>query len=318
MGSKNSVPSGVLFENPFDIEDIEVFDDDTLHTMIEEESYGVTITRLAHGLHGGSIAFMERIMRLLDPQQRRRFLHELTCPLSEPQIEQEREVLLNGLFWELIYWKMPEAYEELTEGERLHPGIFEQLVPELCGQTVLDAGAGSGRASLECVRCGAERVYAVDPSPGLLRLLKRKLILADSADRILPRKGRFRELPLEDNCVDIALSCSAFTADPEQGGEEGLAELQRVTRAGGKIVIIWPRESDRQWLTERGFQYVSLPVEEEMHVSFRSLSTAFYCARLFYGHNPEVLRYLRSVQRPEVPFAVIGMNPPRDYCWLSL
>jgi ubiquinone/menaquinone biosynthesis C-methylase UbiE len=318
MSSKSSSSSGVLFENPFEIEDIQVFDDDTLHTMIEQESHNLTIERLAHSLHGVSVALIERIVQVLTPQQLTHFFHELSSPLSDTEIEQERQALLDGLFWELIYWKMPEAYEELTEGERLHPGIFKQLAPELCGHTILDAGAGSGRASFGCLHCGAERIYAVDPSPGLLRLLKRKLIHTEGAGRIIPRLGRFGALPLEDNSVDVALSCSAFTAEAEQGGEEGLAELRRVTRTGGKIIVIWPRKQDRQWLCERGFQYVSLPIHEEMKVHFRSLSTAIYCARLFYAHNPEVLHYLRTIQRPEVPFSVIGMNPPRDYCYLSL
>lgn len=318
MVSKSSFSSDVLFENPFEIEDIQVFDDDTLHTMIEQESHGLTIERLAHSLHGVSTALLERIVQALTPQQRTHFFHELTCPITAKEIERERQTLLNGLFWELIYWKMPEAYEELTEGERLHPGIFEQLGPELRGRTILDAGAGSGRASLGCLRCGAEPIYAVDPSSGLLRLLKRKLLHTEGADRIILRRGRFDALPLEDNSVDVALSCSAFTAEAEQGGEKGLAELRRVTRPGGKIIIIWPRKQDHAWFCERGFQYVSLPVHEEMCVHFRSLSTALYCARLFYGHNPEVLRYLHKVQRPEVPFSIIGMNSPQDYCYLSL
>jgi hypothetical protein len=121
-----------------------------------------------------------------------------------------------------------------------------------------------------------------------------------------------------DNSVDLTLSCSAFTAAPEQGGECGLAEMLRVTRSGGKIVLIWPRREDREWLSARGFRYVALPVQREMCVHFRSLQSALHCAQRFYAHNKAVAQYLLSQRQPEVPFSVIGINPPRDYCWLEV
>ena len=218
---------------------------------------------------------------------------------------------------------MPDLYDELTEGEQLHPGIFRQLEPHLCDKLVLDAGAGSGRASFECARHGARLVYAVEPSPGLLHILERKLerqVCAGMLEpgRVIPCPGRFDHLPLQDHSVDLALSCSAFTADPEQGGEPGLAELKRVTRPGGKIVLIWPRIQDYYWLGTHGFTYVALPLQQEMQVRFRSLKSALKCAHRFYGHNEAVVRYIRSQRSPEVPFSVLGINPPCDYCWLEV
>jgi len=223
----------------------------------------------------------------------------------------------------LTYWKMPDLYDELTEGEQLHPGIFQQLEPDLCDKLVLDAGAGSGRASFECARHGARLVYAVEPSPGLLHILEQKLVCQVRAGvlepgRVIPCRGRFDHLPLQDRSVDLALSCSAFTATPEQGGEPGLAELKRVTRPGGKIVLIWPRIQDYSWLGTHGFTYVALPLQQEMQVRFRSLKSALKCAHRFYAHNEAVVRYIRSRRSTEVPFSVLGINPPCDYCWLEV
>jgi ubiquinone/menaquinone biosynthesis C-methylase UbiE len=209
-------------------------------------------------------------------------------------------------------------YEELTEGEQLHAGIFQRLEPDLRGHVVLDAGAGSGRASLECLRHGASLVYAVEPSPGLRRILERKQRRQPSAGCLKLCAGRFDAIPLADNSVDVALACSAFTAAAEQGGEAGLAELRRVVRPGGKIVLIWPRIEDRSWLEQHGFQYIALPLPGEMCVQFRSLHSALHCARRFYAHNRAVKRYLLSRQRPEIPFFLLGMHPPCDYCWLKV
>jgi ubiquinone/menaquinone biosynthesis C-methylase UbiE len=317
-GSDSSAHDMPLFENPFFIEDLQVFDDPTMQRLLRCDGFGLTLEDLAWSLHGVSTSLVKRIRRNVPAQQRASFAQELRRPIAVDQVKAARQRVLHGLFWELTYWKTPNLYEELTEGEQLHPGIFQQLAQDLRGNIVLDAGAGSGRASFACLRRGARLVYAMEPSPGLLRILQQKAVSQRVNGRIVPCQGRFEQIPLEDDSVDLALSCSAFTAQPEQGGEPGLAELKRVTKSGGKIVLIWPRQEDLHWLIERGFQYVSLPVPREMRVHFRSLQSALRCARIFYARNGEVLRYLLKKQKPEVPYSVLGINPPCDYCWLSV
>jgi ubiquinone/menaquinone biosynthesis C-methylase UbiE len=306
------------FENPFDIEDLEIFDDDTLQFILSNCGFGLTVEKLARSLHGVNQGLIQRIERNLLPSQRSRFICELRKSMPEALVEADRRFVLDELFWELTYWKTPDLYEELIEGEQLHPGIFQQLEPDMHDKVVLDAGAGSGRATFECVRYGARKVYAVEPSPGLLHILQKKI--ASQAERccILPLQGRFDKLPLTDDSVDTALSCSAFTSDPAQGGEPGLAEFQRVIKPGGKIVIIWPRVQDYDWLAEHGFHYVALPVCEEMLIRFRTLQSALRCAQHFYAHNLDVVQYLLRELKPEIPFSMLGFNPPCDYCWLRV
>lgn len=311
-------PPEPLFENPFVIEDILVFDDATMQRLFSTGSFGLTLVDLAMSMQAAPGELIRRLRRNLPQYQRACFTQQLRQPRSQEQVTAARTRVLDELFWELTYWKTPDLYEELTEGEQLHPGIFKRLEPDMRGKAVLDAGAGSGRASFESVRHGARLVYAVEPSPGLLHILEQKVANQPSSSRIVPYQGRFDAIPLQDASVDIALSCSAFTAKPEQGGEPGLAELKRVARPGGKIVLIWPRREDYDWLIAHGFQYVALPLHQEMRVHFRSLQTALRCARRFYARNRAVLHYILQQRRPEVPFSVLGFNPPRDYCWLSV
>ena len=312
--SSQSAGGDAQFENPFRMEDLLVFDDAALQGLLSHDGFGPAVEDLAHSLHGISGQVVERIERNVPAGARAAFHEELQRAIPPEQADTARSAVLDRLFWQLTYWKTPDLYEELTEGEQLHPGIFQRLAPDIRGNTVLDAGAGSGRASFECARYGAAKVYAVEPSPGLLCILQRKL--GSVRSQVVPLRGRFDALPLPSKSIDIAISCSAFTADPTQGGEAGLAELQRVTRSGGKVVIIWPRAQDYAWLAGHSFSYVTLQCEQEMCLHFRSLESALRCARHFYAHNPQVARFIERERRADVPFSILGINPPCDYCWL--
>jgi ubiquinone/menaquinone biosynthesis C-methylase UbiE len=304
------------FANPFAVDDLAIFDDETLRELLARGAAGLSPDELAAALAGVLPELIRRVSDALPASERRRFAARLRHTVAPCEAERARRRLLDALFWELTYWKTPDLYDALAEGERLHPALFPRLAPLLRGKVVLDAGAGSGRATIECLRQGARRVYAVEPSPGLLRLLERKVLATSAADRITPLRGHFAALPLPDDSMDTALSCSAFTAAPEQGGETGLAELRRVTRSGGTIVLIWPRPEDYGWLAAHGFRYVALPVPERMSVRFRSLAVAMRVVRRFYARNAAALSYLVRTRRPEIPYALLGSNPPHDFCWL--
>jgi ubiquinone/menaquinone biosynthesis C-methylase UbiE len=306
------------YGTPFYIEDVEIFDDATLRLILNNCGFGLTVEKLARSLHGVNEGLIQRIERNLLPLQRPYFLRELHKSIPEAMVEENRRCVLEALFWELTYWKTPELYEELVDGEQLHPGIFQQLEPDIYNKVVLDAGAGSGRATFECVKYGARKVYAIEPSPGLLCILQHKIDCQAESRRVEPLQGRFDRLPLADNSVDTALSCSAFTSDPAQGGECGLDEFKRVVKPGGTIVIIWPRMQDHDWFSGHGFHYVTLPVYEEMRIHFRTLQSALRCARRFNAQNRNVIEYLLRERRPEIPYSILGLNPPIDYYWLTI
>src|SRR5574340_989134 len=159
-------------EYSFSIEDLEIFDDEILRILLEYCGFGITIEKLAHSLQGASERLIQRIEQNVPASMLSIFKQELHNPLSKARVESARCSVLDALFWELTYWKTPDLYEELIEGEHLHPAIFQQLKPHIQDKIVLDAGAGSGRATFECVKYGAKKVFAVDPSPGLLRILR--------------------------------------------------------------------------------------------------------------------------------------------------
>jgi SAM-dependent methyltransferase len=212
------------------------------------------------------------------------------------------------LAWELLYRLEPELYDRLACAERLHPDVLGWLPTG--ADRIAEVGAGTGRLTLELIGRGRE-IVAVEPASGLRRILRRKLAETDHGDRVRVTHGFFDALPLPDDFADLVVACSAFTPASGHGGEAGLAEMERVCRPAGCVVIIWPNHL--AWLAAHHYQYVCFP--GPMAVEFSSCSEAAELAEIFYPRAAEEVRR-RRLRR--VPFEVLGINPPRDLAFKVL
>ena len=207
-----------------------------------------------------------------------------------------------AMAWELLYRLEPELYDRLASAERLHPGVVDWLPRGV--DRIAEVGAGTGRLTMELIEHG-QHVVAVEPALPMRRILRRKLAEAGHGDRVRVVRGFFDHLPLPDDSAGLVVACSAFTPSPGHGGEDGLAEMERVCRPGGWVVIIWPNHLD--WLAARGYRHVSFP--GPMSVEFGSCDEAVELAEIFY---PKAAGEVRRRGRRDVPFEVLGINPPRD------
>jgi SAM-dependent methyltransferase len=95
--------------------------------------------------------------------------------------------------------------------------------------TVLDLGAGTGKLTRLLVSA-FEQVVAVEPSEGMRRLLER---LCPQA-KVLA--GTAQEIPLADSSVEVVFAAEAFHWFCN---ERSLAEIARVLRPGGALVLMW-------------------------------------------------------------------------------
>ena len=111
------------------------------------------------------------------------------------------------------------------------------LMPaKLQGQTVLDVGCGSGRYMLHALLRGATRVTGVDLSPEMLQRAGAELsaLPPDVDAEIELVQGSLAALPVSDALADLTV-CGLVVGHLEDL-RASLAELQRVTRPGGRLL----------------------------------------------------------------------------------
>jgi SAM-dependent methyltransferase len=107
------------------------------------------------------------------------------------------------------------------------------------------------------------------------------------------------------------IACSAFTPAAGHGGEAGLAEMERVCRPGGLVVIVWPNNVD--WLVAHEYEYVSFA--GEMFVEFASREEAAELIEIFYPSAPAEVR---GGARRRISYEALGINPPRDIAFKAM
>lgn len=145
--------------------------------------------------------------------------------------------------------------------------------------TVGDLGCGTGQLS-ETLAPHARRVIAIDDSSAMLAATRKRLI---GAKNVQIRKGDLQSLPIENGELDVAILFLVLHYVPEP--LRALAEAQRATREGGRILVVdmlpHDREAYRQqmghvwqgfsepqmksWLKQTGFdriRYRALPPDQ--------------------------------------------------------
>jgi ubiquinone/menaquinone biosynthesis C-methylase UbiE len=102
------------------------------------------------------------------------------------------------------------------------------------GTRVLDVAAGSGALSIPAARIGAD-VIATDLAPAMIERLNARA-RAEGLSTVRGRAMDGQALDLDADTFDVTVSMNGVSLFPDMA--KGLAELVRVTRPGGRVVIV--------------------------------------------------------------------------------
>ncbi|MEN8247578.1 MAG: bifunctional demethylmenaquinone methyltransferase/2-methoxy-6-polyprenyl-1,4-benzoquinol methylase UbiE [Bacteroidota bacterium] len=100
----------------------------------------------------------------------------------------------------------------------------------------LDIATGTGDFAVEASRINPDRIVGVDISEGMLEVGRKKM-KAKGLDNLVEMKlGDSENLEFNDNIFDVVTV--AFGVRNYENLEKGLAEMYRVTKKGGHVMII--------------------------------------------------------------------------------
>lgn len=159
--------------------------------------------------------------------------------------------------------------------------VIRHLDRELPQGLVLDVGAGNGFTAVRL--CSPSRpIVALEPDSGMI----------DPGTPLLWIRGIAQNAPFRESTFHAAYATWAFFFDGLPDIDEGLAELRRIVKNNGKIIIVdnagddgfsslatRNTASNRGWWRDRGFD------ETLIHTSFRfdSLDEATKLIGFYFG-----------------------------------
>jgi ubiquinone/menaquinone biosynthesis C-methylase UbiE len=126
------------------------------------------------------------------------------------------------------YYDLLESFLEKVAFSKWRKRAFEYIE----GENILEVGVGTGK-NLDFYPPD-KRVTAIDFSPGMLSRARRKI--DEKKANVDLREMDIQKLQFEDQSIDTVLATFVFCSVPDP--IQGLREVRRVCRKGGKIILL--------------------------------------------------------------------------------
>ena len=158
------------------------------------------------------------------------FEDHVTTQDSAPQT---RGAVINwGWFYDLVMWFLTFGKEDALRQK------IADLIHYQPGEKVLDVGCGTGSLALVAKeRVGnAGSVHGIDPAPRQIARARSKAARRGLAVDF--HLGVIEKLPFPDQTFDVVQSTFAIDHVPEDLQRQGLKEIARVLKPGGRLFIL--------------------------------------------------------------------------------
>jgi ubiquinone/menaquinone biosynthesis C-methylase UbiE len=169
--------------------------------------------------------------------------------------------------------------------------LLLRMVSPLPGERVLDAGCGTGLFALDLLCAGAQ-IVGLELSLPMLRRAGKRL----SGCSFQAVQGNISRLPFADHAFHKAVSVTAIEFIEDARG--AIAELFRVTRPGGRIVVatlnsLSPWAARRKQAAQKGhsiFQHVRFRSPDELEALAPVAGVTETAIHFQKGDEPDVAR----------------------------
>lgn len=115
--------------------------------------------------------------------------------------------------------------------------LLKAIGPVDRGANVLDVGCGTGRGVLALNSAGFHKIVGVDLTAAMLEQAARAIQSPDVPSSVRLLRGNAFGLPFSDGTFDLVCSLNFLHMFHLQSQQELIAEMTRVCRPGGRVVV---------------------------------------------------------------------------------
>jgi len=179
--------------------------------------------------------------------------------------------------------------------------ILRSVIPSLAGKRILDIGCGSGALAAVFAAEGAD-VIGIDPNPVAIAAARKQ----NSGIRF--EIGIAEALPFPDDTFDSTIIINALHHVPAASMDQALAEVRRVTKPAGFLLIIEP-------LAEGSYFNAVRMVDDETEIralAQQALANAVNRAVFQRVAGKTYIRHERFADAAAVLKRIVAVSPSRQ------
>lgn len=148
--------------------------------------------------------------------------------------------------WDRAYTAFAKPYDLAVRLLPVWKTWLRRALPHIVGPRVLEVSFGTGY--LISQYAGAFEAHGLDYNREMVAITRRNLVRARAKAKLA--RGNVEALPYPDSSFDSLVNTMAFSGYPD--GVRALAEMKRVLRSGGKLILIdFTFPPDQNWLGSR-------------------------------------------------------------------